>query len=51
MNETNVEQENLKPDLKIQITQDWLAENRKAIEDYNRSVKLDGVFSDGLRSF
>lgn len=29
----------------------WLAENREAIEAYNRYVDEHGVFSDGLRSF
>jgi antitoxin CcdA len=29
----------------------WLQENRKAIEHYNRRIAAQGVFSDGLRSF
>ncbi len=29
----------------------WLAENRSAIEKYNRYVEKHGVFSDGLRRF
>jgi antitoxin CcdA len=29
----------------------WLDENKVAIEDYNRRVELEGVFSDGLRRF
>ncbi|MBI2307093.1 MAG: type II toxin-antitoxin system CcdA family antitoxin [Rhodocyclales bacterium] len=29
----------------------WLAENREAIEEYNAHVESHGVFSDGLRSF
>ncbi|TBU97088.1 type II toxin-antitoxin system CcdA family antitoxin [Phytopseudomonas dryadis] len=29
----------------------WLAENRKAIEAYNQHVESHGVFSDDLRSF
>lgn len=29
----------------------WLAENKAAIEAYNKHVEQHGVFSDGLRSF
>lgn len=29
----------------------WLRDNREAIEAYNRFVAENGVFSDGLRSF
>ncbi|PIX03853.1 MAG: acetoacetyl-CoA synthase [Gallionellales bacterium CG_4_8_14_3_um_filter_54_18] len=29
----------------------WLAENRAALDDYNRRIELNGAFSDGLRSF
>ena len=29
----------------------WLDENKVAIEDYNRRVEQEGVFSDGLRRF
>jgi antitoxin CcdA len=29
----------------------WLAENRAAIEAYNQQVEAHGTFSDGLRSF
>lgn len=29
----------------------WLKENREAIEAYNRYVEKHGVWSDGLRSF
>lgn len=31
--------------------EEWLAENRDAIEEFNRKVDRHGVFSDGLRSF
>ena len=31
--------------------EEWLAENRTAIEAYNDDVEKRGVFSDGLRSF
>ena len=29
----------------------WLIDNREAIEAYNRFVAENGVFSDGLRNF
>lgn len=29
----------------------WLAENRAAIDAYNQQVEANGIFSDGLRSF
>ncbi len=29
----------------------WLAENRHAIEDYNRRIQERGTFSDALRRF
>jgi len=29
----------------------WLAENRAAIDDYNRFVEENGTFADDLRSF
>lgn len=30
---------------------EWLAENRKAIDAYNARIERDGVWSDKLRSF
>ncbi len=29
----------------------WLAENKNALEDYNRRIEGNGAFSDGLRRF
>ena len=29
----------------------WLAENKEALDAYNRRVEANGVFSDGLRRF
>jgi len=29
----------------------WLAENRAALDEYNRRIESDGAFSDGLRRF
>ena len=31
--------------------EEWLAENRKAIDAYNARVQRDGVWSDKLRGF
>lgn len=31
--------------------QHWLDENRQALDDYNRHIERDGVWSDGLRRF
>ncbi|HLE91370.1 MAG TPA: type II toxin-antitoxin system CcdA family antitoxin [Anaerolineales bacterium] len=30
---------------------EWLAENRTALEEYNRRIELSGVFSEGLRRY
>ena len=32
-------------------SEQWLKDNREAIEAYNRYVEKHGVWSDGLRSF
>lgn len=37
--------------LRRRRSQEWLTENREAIEGYNADVEARGVFSDGLRSF
>jgi len=29
----------------------WLAENKGALDDYNRRIEMHGTFSDGLRRF
>lgn len=31
--------------------QQWLDENKGAIDEYNQRIELQGVFGDGLRSF
>ncbi len=41
----------LKVKLKELQTQQWLEENQTSISAYNESVEIEGVFSDGLRSF
>ncbi len=37
--------------VKTKKQEKWLAENREAIDAYNRFVDENGVFSDGWRSF
>lgn len=29
----------------------WLAENKNALDEYNRRIESRGIFSDGLRRF
>lgn len=29
----------------------WLAENKSALDEYNRRIELHGTFSDSLRRF
>lgn len=29
----------------------WMEENREAVEEYNRRIETNGVFSDGIRQF
>ena len=31
--------------------EEWLRNNRAALQGYNEHIEKDGVFSDGLRSF
>lgn len=37
--------------LRRKLREQWLAENRPAIDAYNEHVEKHGVFSDGLRTF
>ncbi len=37
--------------LREQKQQQWLQENREAVESYNRRIAANGPFSDGLRRF
>src|SRR6266571_3327713 len=37
--------------LRDEKRRNWLEENREAMEEYNRRIETDGVFSDGLRQF
>ena len=37
--------------LRKKLREQWLSENKAAMEAYNAHVEQHGVFSDGLRSF
>ena len=37
--------------LRDEKRQNWIEENREAMEEYNRRIETRGVFSDGLRQF
>jgi antitoxin CcdA len=37
--------------VKKKLGEKWLEENRAAIDDYNRYVERNGIWSDGLRMF
>jgi len=41
----------LKSKVQQQMSTDWLAENKVAIESYNQFIEDNGVFSDGIRKF
>ena len=32
-------------------SEQWLTENKSALEEYNRRIEVGGTFSDGLRRF
>lgn len=42
---------NLAELVKERAKEQWLAENKNFIEQYNQNVEDNGVFSNGLRSF
>ena len=44
-------EEAIRERLKDEAARQWRTENREAIEAYNRAVILDGLFSEGIRSF
>ena len=41
----------LEAEVRQRKREQWLAENRDAIAEYNARIERDGMFSDGLRSF
>ena len=44
-------EEALESIVRRRLSEQWLSENREAIQSYNEHVETHGVFSDGLRSF
>ena len=50
---------NLSQALELRLTEilrdekrrNWIEENRDAMDEYNRRIETNGVFSDGLRQF
>lgn len=44
-------EEALEQIVKQRLHEQWLEQNRKAIDSYNQQVEASGVFSDGIRSF
>ncbi len=44
-------EEALKNKVQQQMTTDWLAENKLAIENYNQFIEKNGLFSEGIRKF
>ncbi len=51
INVSSVAEEALAYAVSAKLAERWQAENREAIEAYNRRVEAQGVFSDGLRAF
>lgn len=44
-------EEALEAIVRRRLQEQWLEENREAIESYNEHVETNGVFSDGSRTF
>ncbi|OIP99216.1 MAG: acetoacetyl-CoA synthase [Zetaproteobacteria bacterium CG2_30_46_52] len=44
-------EKSLAEEVRKQKAQAWLAENKQAIEEYNKRIEESGLFSDGLRLF
>jgi len=51
INLSAVLEEALEETVKRRLREQWLSENREAIDAYNEHVGKHGVFSDGVRSF
>ena len=37
--------------LRDEKRRNWMEENREAVDEYNRRIETNGVFSDGTRQF
>lgn len=44
-------EEALETIIRQRLSEQWLAENKDAIQAYNELVEANGVFSDGVRGF
>jgi antitoxin CcdA len=51
INLSQVLEQALDAEVRKKRAEQWLQENRVAIAQYNADIELNGVFSDGLRSF
>jgi len=51
LNLSSVAEEALAYAVNARLAEQWVDENRAAIETYNRRIEAHGVFSDGLRTF
>jgi antitoxin CcdA len=51
LNLSGLAEEAIDKAVRARLAETWLAENAEAIDDYNKRVETQGVFSDGLRNF
>ena len=51
INLSSVLEQALEQTVMRRLAEQWLEENRSAIESYNEHVERHGVFSDGVRGF
>jgi antitoxin CcdA len=51
MIEPQIFEEALAEAIRARKREQWIEQNRDALEAYNQHIKDHGVFSDGLRSF
>ena len=51
LNLSQVFEDGLTEAIRQRESEEWLRNNRAALDAYNDHVEKDGVFSDGLRSF
>jgi len=51
LNLSQVFEAGLNEAIRRRMQEEWLRQNRAALEAYNEHVEKDGVFSEGMRSF
>ena len=51
LNLSQVFEASLSQAVRLRLREEWLRNNRAALQAYNEHIEKDGVFSDGLRSF